>query len=49
MNDVEEYILSIFRPMLKKGFYGEMAVRIQNGKVVHIHESKEHKPPKEKK
>lgn len=48
MNDVEEYILSLLRPMLKKGNYGELSVKIQDGKIAHIHESKEHKPPKVK-
>ena len=46
MNDVEEFVLSILRPMLgDKNRYGDLVIKVQAGKVTNIHEGKNHKPP----
>jgi hypothetical protein len=46
MNETEEYVVSILRSMMTKGRYGVLTIKIQDGKVAHVNEGKDHKPPK---
>lgn len=46
MNDVEEYILSIIKPMLKPGQYRELEIKTQDGRLSYVHTGESHDIPK---
>lgn len=45
MNDVEKYLLSIIRPMLKSGAYKELEIKTQDGRLSYVHTGKSHEIP----
>ena len=49
LNEIEEYILQIFRPLLNdRHYYGKANFQIQAGEIVDVDLNRKLKPPKRK-
>lgn len=46
MNDVEQYILDLIRPMLKPGAYMDIEIKTQDGRLSHVHTGNSEDIPK---